>query len=84
MLPICLILIRHGIAHRIIPISMAATRVAMSIECLVRVRVRARVRVRVRVRKLRLIDQDEAARSAGKGDERSTHRAREAGPPRRD
>ena len=31
-----------------------------------------------------MIDQDEAARSAGEGSEKSTERAIEAGPPRRE
>ena len=47
------------------------------------IRILNRSTIRNRNRKLKLIDQDEAARSAGEG-ERSTERAREAGPPRRE
>ena len=40
--------------------------------------------VMVRVSKLTLIDQDEPAKAAGEGGERSRERAREAGLPRRE
>ena len=49
-----------------------------------RFRVRVRIKFVVLVKTLQLFDQDEAARSAGEGSEKSTESTRETRPPRRE